>query len=219
MKKYKINIAKDANGQPIQMFKANFENNVSKAIDQLSGICAGILADGVVCDAEARFFHDWVQRVAGYEPVWPFTEILQRIRTIFDDGQIDDEEREDLAETMRQITGGGIYSESAETFSSELPLDHPLPEKVLFPGNEFVPTGRFAFGTRRKVVDAIAALDGIPKDGFPTQATRYLIIGVFASRDWHNTNYGRKIERAIELRSEGYPISILSEEHWRKFIP
>jgi NAD-dependent DNA ligase len=100
-----------------------------------------------------------------------------------------------------------------------LPLDQPLPDEVVFSGNEFVPTGRFAFGTRSKVADAITALNGIPKDGFPTQTTRYLIIGVFASRDWYHTNYGRKIERAVELRSEGHPISILSEEHWRSFIP
>jgi NAD-dependent DNA ligase len=99
-----------------------------------------------------------------------------------------------------------------------LPLDNPLPEKVVFSGNEFVPTGRFAFGTRQKVFEAISSLNGIPKDGFPTQSTRYLVIGVFASRDWHHTNYGRKIERAVELRAEGHPITILSEEHWRSFL-
>jgi len=219
MRKHTVNTPKDAHGQPIQIFKANHDNNVSKAIDQLSGICAGILADGIVCDAEARFFHDWVQKFACYEPVWPFTEILQRLNVMFSDGHIDDDERKELAETMRQITGRGVYSEPSETFSSELPLDQPLPDEVVFSGNEFVPTGRFAFGTRSKVADAITALNGIPKDGFPTQTTRYLIIGVFASRDWYHTNYGRKIERAVELRSEGHPISILSEEHWRSFIP
>lgn len=210
--------AKDLHGQPLKLFRALAENNTSKAIDQLSGICAGILADGVVCDAEARFFHDWVQKFAIYEPVWPFTEILQRLKVMFADGHIDDDERNELAETMRQITGQGIFSDPSETFSSELPLDNPLPEKVVFSGNEFVPTGRFAFGTRQKVFEAISSLNGIPKDGFPTQSTRYLVIGVFASRDWYHTNYGRKIERAVELRAEGHPITNLSEEHWRSFL-
>jgi hypothetical protein len=214
----KLPPAKDVHGQPLKLFKANAENNTSKAIDQLSGICAGILADGVVCDAEAKFFYDWVQKFSIYEPVWPFTEILQRLKVIFEDGRIDAEERNELAETMRQITGHGIYSDPSETFSSELPIDNPLPDEVVFSGNEFVPTGRFAFGTRQKVFDAISSLNGIPKDGFPTQSTRYLVIGVFASRDWYHTNYGRKIERAVELREHGHPISILSEEHWRAFL-
>lgn len=218
MRTYTLATPKDEHGQPIRFFKVNHENNVSKAIDQLSGMCAGMLADGVVCDAEARFFHEWVQKFASYEPVWPFTDILDRMNRIFADGRIDEDERAELAETMRQITGRGIYSTPGETFSSELPLDQPFPTEVLFQGNEFVPTGRFAFGTRRKVADAIIAQDGIPRDGFPTQDTRYLVIGVFASRDWYNTNYGRKIERAVELRSQGHPISIISEEHWRNFI-
>lgn len=215
---FKLKPAKDAHGQPLKLFKANVENNVSKAMDQLSGICAGILADGIVCDVEARFFHAWVQKFASYEPVWPFTEVLQRLNTIFADGQVDDEEREDLAETMRKITGHGVYFEPAETFSSELPLDQPQPDEIAFLGNEFVTTGRFAFGTRNKVAEAITTRNGISKDGFPTQTTRYLVIGVFASRDWFHTNYGRKIERAVELRSAGHSIAIVSEEHWRKFL-
>jgi len=44
------------------MFKANLENSVSKAIDQLSGICAGILADGIVTEQEATFFGEWVHK-------------------------------------------------------------------------------------------------------------------------------------------------------------
>jgi hypothetical protein len=45
-----------------------------------------------------------------------------------------------------------------------------------------------------------------------------LVIGTFASRDWANTNYGRKIERAVELRQSGSGISIISEEHWKRFV-
>lgn len=46
MRRYILTTPKDADGQPRLLFKANFENNVSKAIDLLSGICEGILADG-----------------------------------------------------------------------------------------------------------------------------------------------------------------------------
>lgn len=218
MKTYIIKTPKDEHGQPLRLCKANLENNVSKAIDQLSGLCTGMLADGVVNDAEAKFFYDWVSKFACYEPIWPFTDILERLTKIFSDGRIDDDEREELAETMRQITGHGIYAEPGQTFSSELPLDSPAPANIVFPGNEFVPTGRFAYGTRCKVAEAIAARQGIPKDGFPSHSTRYLIIGIFASRDWYYATYGRKIERAVELRSQGQAISIISEEHWRRFI-
>jgi hypothetical protein len=44
------------------------------------------------------------------------------------------------------------------------------------------------------------------------------VIGLFARPDWANTNYGRKIERAVELRDCGSGISIISEEHWKQFV-
>ena len=79
-------------------------------------------------------------------------------------------------------------------------------------------TRRFAYGTRRKVSEAILTRGGIPTDSTPTRQTHYLVIGLFASRDWANTNYGRKIERAVELRDLGSGISIISEEHWKQFV-
>ena len=63
-KTYRLTLPKDAHGQPIRLFKAREENNAAKAIDQLTGICAGILADGVVSPKEAEFFAAWVHEVA-----------------------------------------------------------------------------------------------------------------------------------------------------------
>jgi NAD-dependent DNA ligase len=216
--KYILHAPKDSHGQPLRLFKANLENNVSKAIDQLSGICAGILADGEVSDAEARFFADWVRKYAPYEPVWPFTDILQRVERIFADGQIDDAERAELKSVMEALCGYTHATDPAETYSTALPLDTPQPSPIVFADHHFVITGRFAFGTRRKVVEAISALGGIATDGFPTHESHYLVIGTFASRDWYATNYGRKIERAVELRGSSSRIAIISEEHWHKFL-
>lgn len=215
--KYILN-TKDDHGQPHRLFKTNFENNVSKAIDQLSGICAGILADGEVNEAEARFFADWIRKYAPYEPVWPFTEILQRVERIFADGQIDDTERAELETIMEALCGYTQTVDPAETYSTALPIDSPQPDPVLFPEHSFIITGRFAFGTRRKVVDAISSRGGIATGAFPNHDSHYLVIGTFASRDWYNTNYGRKIERAVELRQSHSGIAIISEEHWQRFV-
>jgi hypothetical protein len=218
MRDYVLTSPRDKDGQPIRIFRANLENNVSKAIDQLSGICAGILADGEVNVREAAYFADWVQKYAAYEPVWPFTDILARVERIFADGCCDDDEREELRGLMQAICGQQTASEPAEVFSSSLPLDAPSPSQISFPGHNFCITGRFAFGTRRKVLDAIEKMGGAPSDAHPTRETHYMVIGTFASRDWYNTNYGRKIERAVELRKDGTGIAIVSEEHWRRFL-
>lgn len=219
MKIYTLTTPRDDHGQPIALFKANRENNVSKAIDQLSGICAGILADGVVTEKEAAFFAEWVRKFAPYEPVWPFTDILARIDRIFADGHCDAEEQEELKAIMEALCGYTSSSAPEETYSTSLPLNSPLPDQVTFSKHVFNITGKFSLGTRQKVMEAIRKHGGTPFDSSPTRDSHYLVIGTFASRDWAHTNYGRKIERAVELRESGSGIAIISEEHWRKFLP
>jgi len=215
---YFLTTPKDAHGQPLRIFKANLENNVSKSIDQLSGICCGILADGVVTDGEAKFFADWVRSHAQYEPVWPFTDILARVERVMADGRIDDDEREELKAVMETICGHVSQAAPTQDLSTRLPLDEPAPETILFDGKVFSITGRFAVGTRAKVIEALARKGAQGSDSPPSRGTDYLVIGVFASRDWIYSSYGRKIERAVELRNEGGRIAIISEEHWRSFV-
>lgn len=46
----------------------------------------------------------------------------------------------------------------------------------------------------------------------------HLVIGVFASKDWYFKDYGRKIEKAVELRREMTGISIISEATLRRSL-
>lgn len=218
MHTYKLTTPKNADGQPVRMFRAARDNNEEKAIDQLSGICAGILADGVVNEQEAAFFADWVRQHAPLEPTWPFTDILTRIERIFADGVCTAEERGELKDIMVALCGRSPTEPTSETYSSKLPFNSPPPEKIDFANRLFNITGKFAFGSRQKVVDAIAEKGGIAKDAMPSHDSNYLVIGVFASRDWAHTNFGRKIERGIELRDSGSGLAIISEEHWKRFL-
>jgi NAD-dependent DNA ligase len=207
----------DANGQPIRLFQR--ANNAAKAVDQLVGICTGILADGEVNENEAVFFAEWVRKHAPAEPVWPFTDVLQRIERIFADGVCDAEERAELKDVMEALCG---FTEEplpmADNLSTTLPLCVPQPQPLVFVNQQFVVTGKFAYGARTAVFEAISALGGLPTDTAPTKTTNYVVIGVFASRDWVNTSHGRKIEKAVQLRDKGTGLNIISEEHWKQFV-
>lgn len=209
---------KDEDGQPVARFGFLRDNNLSKAFDQLNGICKGILCDGIITDTEARFFYEWVKTHANADTVWPFGQILARLNSIFSDGVVTEDEREDLAAIMQQITGGAEAAEPAkEDTSSALPLDDPAPTVIEFPGREFSVTGRFAFGTRKKIVEAITQREGEFNDD-PRGSTDYLLVGFFASRDWKFSAYGNKISRALRLRTDSGRIKIVAEEHWKKFV-
>lgn len=217
-KTYQLFTPKDEHGQPIRLFKAREENNVAKAIDQLTGICTGILADGFVSPKEVEFFASWVQKFAPLEPIWPFTDILKRVETIFANGRASEEECEELRGVMEALCGYTNQVNPTETYSTSLPLSKPLPDPVILKDRIFNITGKFAFGTRKKVVETIEGAGGKALDASPTRDSHYLIIGLFASRDWAHTSHGRKIERAVELRDSNSGIAIISEEHWKKFV-
>lgn len=209
---------RDANGQLAQFTGAHWQNYISKAFDQLKGICHGIMADGEINDQEAAYFRDWIIANAKIETTWPFSELSARVRKIFNDGVVSDEERAELREIMLQITGGSFLPVvGTDDTSTTLPLCNPVPSPIIFADNEFCVTGRFAFGTRERVTEAIKERGGTFNSN-PRHSTRYLVIGHFCSRDWKHTSYGLKIERAVELRDGNFGISIISEESWTQAL-
>lgn len=194
--------------------QAAWQNHVSKEFDVLKGICQGVLADGIVNEHEAVFLRDWLAANSDVHSIWPFSDIVARVTRIFADGTVTAEERDELKSIMLSITGGTDGESPVADTSTALPLDVPPPARIEFLGSEFCVTGKFAFGTRDAVVGAIAAAGGT-FNSTPRHATRYLVIGHFASRDWIHTAYGRKIERAVELRTAASGIVIIGEEYWR----
>lgn len=52
----------------------------------------------------------------------------------------------------------------------------------------------------------------------PSKSIHYVVIGSQVSPDWKLTSFGRKIQKAIELRESGHPLIILTEQEWVRFI-
>ena len=71
---------------------------------------------------------------------------------------------------------------------------------------------RARFGQRRACEAAVHQLGATT--GSITRKTDFLVIGAYATDSWKHSSFGTKIMRAVELRDEGFPISIVSEEHW-----
>jgi len=209
---------KDQHGQPTQAFRPNIENNISKAFDRLIGLCIGILADGRLNKKEAIYFREWVDQTAIFEPIYPFPDLSNELNIIYSNGESDVAKTLLTKQLIKKILGSDHDSDESkiDSYSSDLPLDFPPPSKIVFEGSQFVITGRFEYGTRAKVIDKIKEQKGYFKDGFPKHDTSYLVIGSHVSRDWLYTSYGRKIERAIELRNDGHPIAIISETQWKE---
>lgn len=211
--------ALDDHAQPAPQFNA--QRRIDRGVSELLGLVRGVLADGVVSEGEAHALHGWLQANVDLAEVWPVNALAARLKQIFADGIVDAEEREDLAELLKQMIGGGEHSSygiiAGHAVSTTLPLDEP-PPGLEFNGFVYVFTGKFAFGTRKACEQTVVELGGSCGKNV-TQQTNVLVIGTFGSRDWVQSPYGRKIEKAVEYRQKGMPISIVSEDHWAAALP
>ena len=81
---------------------------------------------------------------------------------------------------------------------------------VRFAGRTFTLTGTSAKATRKDIVGRIAAKGGEFSPNV-TERTHYLVVGSGANPCWAFSCYGRKVEKAVELRKSGVPIVIVHE--------
>ena len=189
----------------------NAQRVQDRLIDELIGISRGVIADGVVDEQEAIFIGQWIENHREVAERWPVNVLYARITEMLKDGILQKEEQDELLETLRDLTGDISMFQDANR-STTLPVDKPQPE-IEFGDKTFCLTGRFVFGSLFDCEDTIVELGGKVVQS-PAQDTDYLVIGELSSPDWVHTTFGRSIEKGVELKEQGHPLSILSEEHW-----
>ena len=194
----------------------NRHRRQTRTADELIGLCRGLLADGEVNAAEAKFLVDWIARNRDLHDDPMVAALYRRVDDALSDGVLDASEEADLLTALHGYVGGEAQHEVVASQSTWLPLDDPAPT-IAFQGTTFVVTGTFVFGARRLVTQAIEGRGGYVADDVRTD-TNVLVIGETASRDWAHSSYGRKIMNALEYREKGHPLAIVAEAHWRSFL-
>jgi len=202
------------NPEPISA-RINAGMRQSRDINELIGLCKGVLADGVVNFSEAVFMLEWLEAHRECLNIWPASELYATLDTFLEDGKLDSNEESQLLGTLIGITGIPVKIEregiDVSTTSTSLPLSEP-PEGLVFTDRNFVLTGTFELGTRPSCERLVAEKGGITQKT-PTKATHYLVVGSIGSRDWAHSSFGRKIQKAAEMRRSGLDIAIISEQY------
>lgn len=203
---------RDPHGQPLNR-RFNRTRVTDRTVDELLGLCRGMLADGAITDPEAQYLQRWMEANRSVLSDWPGDRLYSRLCEMLADRTLDIEEQGELLDLLHELTGGPVpLAHQAASRATSLPLCNPRPE-IHFPGKSFCLTGKFVSGSRKQCEGHIVQRGGIPQSA-PTQTTSYLVIGFLGSSDWIHSSYGRKIEAGVALRERGVPIHIVAEEHW-----
>jgi hypothetical protein len=192
--------------------KAFTVRELEQAVDELLGVCKGIISDGQVVPEEADYLKLWLEKHAAYKDFWPANVLSERIAKIYKDGVVDESEQEELAELLGRITGEKPGFKDAIELAKNVSADFPQP-RVDFEGKSFCLTGRFAYGPHAKCVAAIEAHGGSWTD-FPNLETDYLVIGTLQGKHWDLPTKGKKIEFVVTNPEARSRTAIISEENW-----
>jgi hypothetical protein len=194
------------------------ERIARRNLDELIGACRGMLTDGKLTDDEIVAIHEFIETHPGVLTEWPAYVLWDRLGAVLEDAQVDENERAELVGVIRQMLGaaGDVPVPMAEQLPTQLPLDDPPPD-VRFRDRLFSVTGRFVYGTRRRVEDAIADRGGGCLD-YVRQDTDYLVIGTIGTNAWLHSTHGTKIKKAVRLREQGSKPRIICERHWVQFL-
>ncbi|HAS89828.1 MAG TPA: hypothetical protein DCS48_11075 [Desulfovibrio sp.] len=185
-----------------------------RGMDELLGMCKGIIADKVVNQSEAEFLLNWIESNKDICNEWPANVLCYRLTRYLEDGELDKKEQKELFELLKGASGG-LSDMICDNSSTTLPVKEC--EDICFEDSLFCCTGTFVFGKRGHCEGEIVDRGGkTHKD--PGQKTDYLVIGLLGSRDWIHSSYGRKIEKAVKLREDGHKVKIISEETWAKAL-
>ena len=186
----------------------------SRQIDELIGLARGVAADGQVNQAEAEFVQKWLAANADISDQPVIRTLYHRVNEILADGVLDADEAADLLATLNAFSNRDF--ELGEVLKApSLPLCAP-PPALTFVDRKYCFTGTFNYGGRRDCEAAVIDRGGIA--GSLTQKTDVLVIGVYATESWKHSSFGNKILKAVDMRDEGVPIAIVSEEHWAGFL-
>lgn len=191
-----------------------------RAADTLPGLAAGLVADGTINLLEAKFLENWIASNLAHldDPV--INLLYRRLSDMLADGVLDAEESQELLEILRGFAGINpnqpTATPAAFTPPNDLPLNHPAPP-LGWDGRKFIFTGVMAYGPRKDCETLVIERGALIAPNV-SKKVDYLVIGAVGNEQWRHSTYGAKIIKAVELRENGVPIAIISEEHWQKAI-
>ncbi len=190
--------------------------SVESRINELLGFLSGIAVDGVLSEQEIILLGGWLD--ANYEAcsVWPGNVIASRLKQILSDNVVTTEEKSDLLETIKSISGQRFQETGAAHGMSTAFLEDMV-DTFSHEGQCLCFTGKFVSGSRN-IVESTAQRLGASIKGDVTNDVTALVIGTLASRDWRFSSHGRKIEKALKLKRKGSQLVIITEQTWLKYI-
>lgn len=199
---------------------AEFFDQTTADLQRLHAILGGIVSDGQITEEELRGLSAWLQDHEHLKTCWPYDEIDSLIIGVMKDEKIDPAEHNLLKSFFSEFTAvmddRTITAPMVSEGTNIVGLCAVCPE-IVFSASTFCFTGASSRYTRNELAATVERLGGTFAPNI-TKSVKYLIIGADGNPCWAYACYGRKVERAVELRKSGVRVLLVHENDFHDAV-
>lgn len=160
----------------------------------------GLLVSGELTREKLTYLKNWLDRNLSLSGIYPFDEMRSQIMKV-----LMNENREDYTALK------GMFAAYID------PVKSSGNECSDFTGKSICLTGSFVSGSKEEITALLERCGGEVCSSV-TRKTQVLIVGGEGSREWSFGNYGTKVKKAMEMRTKGMDIDIITEEELSGFL-
>lgn len=199
---------------------AEYFDKTTADLQRLHAIVGGIVADGNISEDELRGLSTWLLDHEHLKTCWPYDEVDSLVTSVMADRRIDEQEHKVLldffSEFVAILDDRTIVSPSISVGGTIIGLCAVCPE-IEFEGSKFCFTGASSRYTRSQLADTVTQLGGEVVPSLSAKV-KYLVIGADGNPCWAYACYGRKVEKAVELRKAGVRVLIVHENDFHDAV-
>lgn len=196
-----------------RLTSTEYFNAATADMQKLHAIIAAIASDGEISTEELEGLSIWLQEHEHLRKCWPYDEIESLVTSVLADKKVDPDEHRMLmsffGEFVSILDNKTIINPAFSADSNIVGLCAVCPE-ISFSDAVFCLTGQSHKYTRSEFEQLISSLGGKTASTV-SKKVHYLIVGSDGNPCWAYACYGRKVEKAVELRKAGHPVVIVHE--------
>jgi len=190
-----------------------YYDTVTADMQVLHGILGGAAADGKVTKEELLALQQWLDDHEHLRLSYPYDEVDSLIMSVLKDGVVDEVESKFLQSFFSEFLSikddKTITSPIISVEQSLVGVCAVCPE-IVFEGSLFCFTGASSKFTRSQFSELVLNLGGKASAGV-TKHVNYLVIGADGNPCWAYSCYGRKVEKAVDMRKAGSKLLLVHE--------
>ncbi|CCJ07062.1 BRCT domain-containing protein [Methylocystis sp. SC2] len=199
---------------------SDFTGGTAADMQRLHAVLGGIMADGKITEQELRGLSDWLEERDHLRTLWPYDEVSSLVTGVLAGEGIDAATHQ----TLRGFFAEFIAVLDDRTIKQPLLLEGArivgvcaVQPEISFGGSTFCFTGASEKYTRAEFFDLVIERGGRPLHGVSPNL-QYLIVGAEGNPCWMYACYGRKVEKAVELRKAGARLLIVHEHDFHDAV-